>query len=182
MVSAYSCYGGASVPFLRGETVTITVWTDSAIKLAIATFASTWAVFLRKWLDRSSQIKSESKSPKNVLQKIGGKLTRLLMSTWFTPLFSIGFGIYDLWRDSRGAPAVTPRLVIELALDVGLITYGTIMYIVLVIWQAVRENEELRRDIISLLQQHNSVLESSFEMQQTQNRALKSLLLNGPEQ
>ena len=87
------------------------------------------------------------------------------------PLVSVGLGIFDLWRDSRGTPTVTPRLVIELSSDVCVITYGAIMYIVLVIWQAVRDSGRL-------LQQHHSTFDESIELQKVQNLALKSLLMD----
>ena len=106
-------------------------WTDIAIKLATATLATTWGVFLKRWLEKP-EAPSEHSATKNSTAKssLAERFKRFWRSPGIGVVFMV-FGILSITRDYRLFPVVSKGFVVEMIFDALIVIYGGFAYFAL---------------------------------------------------
>ena len=109
----------------------ITVWIDIAIKMSVATIATTWGVFLKRRLENpktsSAQIDPSNRGQKSWWGKRFAK--RVLTSRWVFPMLCIVFGLLNGRDDYQRTTIVTKPFVIEMIRDAATIAIGFVSFI-----------------------------------------------------
>ena len=94
-----------------------TVWIDVATKLAIAILATTWGVYLKRWLEKPSISKSSSSETMKARKE--SAFARILRYPSTMPCLLFVESIYSIYRDLQRTGPITRGAVVEISFDTG---------------------------------------------------------------